>query len=124
MKRYFTVIVSILLVSTSFAQVNHTSAGIASDNHEQKPAITSADINVPNDNLSPNPLSECLTIAWNYFNITLNLSIFDSAGNIVFQRRISNNSKVSLKHLSDGVYYYKLTDGPFFRKSGKLMIRH
>ncbi len=124
MKSYFTIALISFLVSTSFAQVNNTGTCLISELPEKKPATTSVDASTPNSSIYQNPLSESLTIAWNYFNITLNLSIYDTAGILVFQKRVSNNSKISLRHLNDGVYYYKLADGPFLRKSGKLTIKH
>lgn len=123
MKCYCTIILSLFFFSVSIAQVNHTGACIRLGSIESKPSTEVGETSASNSTLYSNPLSEKITIAWNYFNTTLNLSIFDVEGNVVFQRRISNNSTVSLKDLNDGVYLYKLSDGPYLKKSGKLMIR-
>ncbi|HSO85274.1 MAG TPA: T9SS type A sorting domain-containing protein, partial [Draconibacterium sp.] len=71
----------------------------------------------------PNPASESVKFSWKGNNDALSLEIYQITGTKVIDQIVFSNRAVSIAHLENGVYLYKLLNGQQNLKTGKLIKR-
>jgi hypothetical protein len=89
-------------------------------------AGTSTNINeIENSVISvyPNPASESINFSWKGNNEALSLQIYQITGAKVTEQTVYSGRPVSISHLENGVYLYKLLNGQQNVKTGKLIKR-
>ena len=75
----------------------------------------------------PNPSSDIVTVTFNNAEIDhVNFSLMNNLGQTVLENKnITDNSfSFSVQHLTNGIYYYKISNDSFQFKSGKLIVKH
>ncbi|MCZ8286157.1 MAG: T9SS type A sorting domain-containing protein [Bacteroidia bacterium] len=74
----------------------------------------------------PNPASDELQITFdNSLSSTLVFELSDAQGRMVLQNTITNNvvpHKVSLSNFAEGVYFYRVSGGTNYLKTGKIVV--
>ena len=68
--------------------------------------------------LFPNPASKQVRVTWKSDAPTLMLSVFDSKGTLLINKRIKKRDQVDISELSAGVYFYKAID-----EEGQILTR-
>lgn len=71
----------------------------------------------------PNPASELINFNWNGNDEALSLQIFQITGAKVIEQIVYPGRAVTISHLENGVYLYKLLNGKQNVKTGKLIKR-
>ncbi|MCZ8286156.1 MAG: T9SS type A sorting domain-containing protein, partial [Bacteroidia bacterium] len=76
--------------------------------------------------LFPNPAADELNIAFeNSFTGTLIFELSDAQGRAILQHTILNTTvphKISLSNLAEGVYFYRVSGGTNYLKTGKIVV--
>jgi hypothetical protein len=74
----------------------------------------------------PNPAADELQIAFeNSFSGTLTFELSDAQGRTILKNTILNNDvphKISLSNFAEGVYFYRVSGGTNFLKTGKIVV--
>jgi len=68
----------------------------------------------------PNPVSDFATIDLQQISNPVRIELFDIQGHKIMSRKIMNTENISLKGLSEGLYFYNLSSGKE-RISGKII---
>jgi hypothetical protein len=71
----------------------------------------------------PNPASESINFSWKGNHEALSLQIYQITGAKVIEQTVYSGRPVSISHLEDGVYLYKLLNGQQNVKTGKMIKR-
>lgn len=71
----------------------------------------------------PNPASESVNLSWNGNYESLTLEMYQITGTKVIEQAVYSGRPVSISHLENGVYLYKLLNGQQNVKTGKLIKR-
>jgi len=71
----------------------------------------------------PNPASEQVSFSWKGNNQALLLQIYQITGAKVIEQTVYSGRPVSISHLENGVYLYKLLNGQQNVKTGKMIKR-
>jgi hypothetical protein len=69
----------------------------------------------------PNPATESVSFSWKGNYEILTLELYQVTGARVLEQITSSGKSVSISNLGNGVYLYKLMDGPKLIKTGKLI---
>lgn len=89
-----------------------------------KTNINGYNANLINTTLYPNPSSNEVTINFNENNINYNFRLFNSYGQSIIEKMITeNNYSFSVTDLPNGIYYYQISNNNK-SKSGKLIVNH
>jgi subtilisin family serine protease len=68
----------------------------------------------------PNPVKNYFSISFPNGFYSANLSIYNSLGQIIFNKEVNSSSSIYVDDLSLGIYYYKIESNSFVQK-GKLI---
>lgn len=68
----------------------------------------------------PNPVNDYLSISFPNSIQSVNLSIYNSLGQLVFDQIVNSNSSIYVNELSQGIYYYKIQNN-FATQAGKFI---
>jgi hypothetical protein len=71
----------------------------------------------------PNPASESINFSWKGNYEALSLQIYQITGTRVIEQTVYSGRPVSISHLQNGVYIYKLLNGQQNVKTGKMIKR-
>jgi len=71
----------------------------------------------------PNPAKSLVVFSWDTGQTSQELKLFDCAGRLVLNQTIQNHTNIDLSQLSNGLYFYKLTDGTNGLTSGKISLQ-
>ncbi len=71
----------------------------------------------------PNPTSDAVSFNWKGNNNQLMLKMYQITGAMVLEQNIQPGKNVSVSHLVNGIYFFKLMNGEKIVYSGKLMKR-
>ena len=71
----------------------------------------------------PNPASESINFSWKGNNDALSLQVYQITGAKVIDQIVYSGRAVSISHLENGVYLYKLLNGQQNVKTGKMIKR-
>lgn len=71
----------------------------------------------------PNPASESITFSWGKNSTPLVLKMYQVTGAQVLDQKTWTGKEISVSHLVNGVYFFKLTDGKQTVYSGKIVKR-
>ena len=74
-------------------------------------------------NVYPNPASEAVNFSWKGNHEALSLQIYQITGAKVIEQTVYSGRPVSISHLENGVYLYKLLNGQQNVKTGKMIKR-
>lgn len=69
----------------------------------------------------PNPASESVNFSWKGNQEALSLQIYQVTGTMVIEQTVYSGRPVSISHLENGVYLYKLLNGQQNVKTGKMV---
>lgn len=71
----------------------------------------------------PNPASESVNFSWKGNYEALSLQLFQITGSKIIEQTVYSGRPVSISHLENGVYLYKLLNGQQNVKTGKMIKR-
>jgi len=76
-------------------------------------------------NIYPNPANSFITIDIDNYNFKdFNFEMFDFTGKMIFQKDLnSNKNYINLNGISDGIYFYQISNENGVLEKGKLMIK-
>ena len=74
-------------------------------------------------NVYPNPASEAVNFSWKGNHEALSLQIYQITGAKVIEQTVYSGRPVTISHLENGVYLYKLLNGQQNVKTGKMIKR-
>ena len=72
-------------------------------------------------NVFPNPADDYIEFDFNDNSILSTIEIYNLQGKKVLNKKLINNSKVSISHLVSGMYLYRIIQGGN-QQTGKLFI--
>lgn len=73
--------------------------------------------------ISPNPTSDYLNINWNSAQSVLKIELYDITGKKLFNKTVSNHSKLSIKGYPVGIYFVRISDANHIIHSEKVYFR-
>lgn len=91
--------------------------------HEIEDATATFDFANDNIKVYPNPAIEYINISFDSEYKQLNFELIDLQGKIVMNKIVNNNCNINVEYLTNGIYYYRISDHDKIIKTNKIILQ-